>query len=215
MSPENFYHISLKLVGQRCLVVGGGTVAERKVKALLECGAKVIVVSPDLIQGLGERVTKGEILHKRRRFEPRDLDGMLLVISATDDKELNVRIAELCRKRGILVNVVDNPELSTFYVPASVRRRPICISVSTGGTSPLLARRIREYLESQIGPEFGELAVILGALREQMKKRFPEQEQRQQEWEKLLPENVIEQTKAGKLESIRKLVEECILSQSE
>ncbi|HHW41979.1 MAG TPA: bifunctional precorrin-2 dehydrogenase/sirohydrochlorin ferrochelatase [Syntrophomonadaceae bacterium] len=213
--PENFYHVSLKLGGQRCLVVGGGAVAERKVKSLLECRAKVTVVSPELVQGLSERVAKGELLHKNRGFEPHDLDGMLLVIAATDDEELNARVAELCRKRGIPVNVVDNPELSTFFVPASLRRGPICISVSTGGASPLMARRIREYLESQLGPELGELAVILGALREQMKKRFPEQEQRQREWEKLLPEKVIEQLDEKKLKSFRKLVEECILWQSE
>lgn len=206
---ENLYHVSLKLRDQQCLVVGGGTVAERKVGSLLEGGAKVTVVSPDLVQKLRERVAKGELLYRPHRFQPEDLDGMFLVIAATDDDELNAWVAELCRKRGILVNVVDNPEMSTFFVPASIRRGPVCISISTGGASPLLARRIREYLEPRLVPELGELALLLGMLREKMKRRFPEQEQRQKIWEKLLPDKVIEELDEEKLKLFRKLVEEC------
>lgn len=206
---ENLYHVSLKLRDQQCLVVGGGTVAERKVGSLLESGARVTVVSPDLVRELRDRVAKGELLYRPHRFQPEDLDGMFLVIAATDDDELNAWVAELCRKRGILVNVVDNPEMCTFFVPASIRRGPVCISISTGGASPLLARRICEYLEPRLVPEVGELALILGMLREKMRRRFPEQEQRQKIWEKLLPEKVIEELDEEKMKLFRKLVEEC------
>lgn len=206
---EGLYHISLKLKDQQCLVIGGGAVAERKVEALLECGAKVTVVSPDLAQRLRERVARGELLYKPRRFKPEDLDGMFLVIAATDDNKLNEWIAELCRKRGILVNVVDNPEMSTFFVPATIRRGPVCVSISTEGISPLLARRIREYLEPRLVPELGELAVILKGVRENIKQKFPDQARRQREWEKLLPERFLEELDSSKVEAFRRLVEEC------
>ncbi|MGB9792877.1 MAG: precorrin-2 dehydrogenase/sirohydrochlorin ferrochelatase family protein [Thermacetogeniaceae bacterium] len=206
---ERLYHISLKLRDQQCLVIGGGTVAERKVETLLECGAKVTVVSPDLVQKLRERVDRGELLYKRRKFKPEDLDGMFLVIVATDDSKLNERVAELCRKRGILVNVVDNPDMSTFFVPASIRRGPICVSISTGGASPLLAKRIREYLEPRLAPELGEVAVLLETAREKIKKRFPEQIQRLRELERLLPEKFLDGLDEEKLKSLRRLVEEC------
>lgn len=206
---ENLYHISLKLKDKQCLVIGGGAVAERKVEALLECGAKVTVVSPDLAQRLSERAARGELLYKRRRFMPEDLDGMFLVIAATDDNKLNESIAEMCKNRGILVNVVDNPEISTFFVPATIRRGPVCVSISTGGISPLLAKRMREYLEPRLMPELEELAAVLNGVREKIKQKFPEQAQRQREWERILPENFLEGLDKEKIEEFRRWVEKC------
>lgn len=206
---ESLYHISLKLKDKQCLVIGGGAVAERKVEALLECGAKITVVSPDLAQRLSKRAARGELLYKRRRFIPEDLDGMFLVIAATDDNKLNESIAEMCKKRGILVNVVDNPEISTFFVPATIRRGPVCVSISTGGISPLLAKRIREYLEPRLTPELEELAAVLNGVREKIKQKFPEQAQRQREWERILPENFLEGLDKEKIEELRRWVEKC------
>lgn len=211
----NGYQISLKLEGQPCLVVGGGLIAERKIKSLLECGADVTVVSPELSPELAAAASAGEFRYLRRGFRTSDLDGLFLVISATDEQEINHQIAGLCRKRGILVNVVDNPQLSTFFVTALVRRGPLSIGISTGGTSPLLARRLREYLESEIGPEFGELAVLLGKLREQVQTSYPDQAQRHQIWENILTRDTIDLIKSGQLDLFRKRVDACISSLSE
>jgi precorrin-2 dehydrogenase / sirohydrochlorin ferrochelatase len=167
----------------RCVVIGAGKVAARKVAGLLEAGARPIVISPELCPELCALEGCATILC--RPYQQGDLDGAFLVIAATDDRAINREIAETCRRRGILVNVVDRPELCTFTAPAVVRRGDLLIAIATGGRSPALARFLRETLESLIDPAYGELLAILGDLRDDIRSRVPRSEQRSV-WRELL-----------------------------
>jgi precorrin-2 dehydrogenase/sirohydrochlorin ferrochelatase len=152
------YSISLNLEGAKCLVVGGGNVAFRKVESLMASGATVKVVSPEVASEI-DALDGVEII--RRKFRVDDLEGIFLVISATDNREVNEQVADAARERGMLVNVVDVPDLCNFYVNAQVRRGDLTISVSTGGASPAMARRIREELEDRYGAEYAEFLSLM------------------------------------------------------
>jgi precorrin-2 dehydrogenase/sirohydrochlorin ferrochelatase len=160
-----YYPIFLDLAQRRCLVVGGRAVAERKVQGLLEAKAQVVVVCPSLTDILRLWAIKGVLTHRPRPFHDEDVEGCALVIAATDRGDVNAHIATTARRHGIWVNVVDTPDACDFIAPAVVRRGSLQIAISTGGKSPMLAKRLREGLEALIGPEYGELADILGAMR--------------------------------------------------
>jgi len=151
-----------------CLVVGGGAVGERKVQDLLTAGARVTVVSPELTPLLAELAAAGRIQAIAGDFDPKHLNGMVLVIGATDDQEVNREVSAAAQARGQLVNIVDQPALCTFIVPASVRRGPLTVAVSTGGASPALARQVREELEHLFGPDYGLYLQVLQALRDRV-----------------------------------------------
>jgi len=151
-----------------CLVVGGGAVGERKVRDLLAAGAKVTVVSRDLTPGLAELAAQERLTYIQGDFTPKHLDGMMLVIGATDDLMVNQRVSAAAQARGLLVNIVDAPELCTFIVPAQVRRGPLTIAVSTGGASPALARKVRQELEQHFGPDYGRYLRVMQAVRERV-----------------------------------------------
>jgi precorrin-2 dehydrogenase/sirohydrochlorin ferrochelatase len=149
-------------------VVGGGQVAERKVGRLLACGAQVAVVSRELTPRLAAWKGEGRIAHRDGLYDGACLEGACLAIGATDDAEVNGRIAADARCRGILVNIVDDPARCDFILPSVVERGDLQIAVSTGGKSPALARRLREELEERYGPEYAMLLSILGQLREKL-----------------------------------------------
>jgi len=151
--------------------VGGGQVALRKAKALLECGASVKVVSPELCDEMNDLARRSEMEVVPRGYETADLRGVLVVIAATNDTEVNKMVAAQAESRGLLVNVVDDPEKSVFIAPAYVRRGDVTIAVSTGGRSPALARKIRIRLESEYGPEYGLLVELLGQIRNDLKEK--------------------------------------------
>ncbi len=165
----NVYPICLVNLQERtCVVVGGGSVAERKVGALLECQARVIVISPTLTPGLHRWAEAGKLTHVARPYRDGDLEGAFLCIAATDDHAVNQQAWREGDARGVLVNTVDNASHSHFIVPAVVRRGDLTIAVSTGGHSPALAAKIKEKVASLFGPEYGDLLQILGDLRPQM-----------------------------------------------
>jgi precorrin-2 dehydrogenase/sirohydrochlorin ferrochelatase len=168
--PE-YYPLFLKLDAKRCLVVGGGAVAERKVQGLIQAGAAVVVVSPTLTATLCRWSGEGAITYVPRAFREEDVEGCALVIGATEYAEVNAQVATAARRRGILVNIVDTPELCDFIAPAVLRRGDVRIAVSTGGRSPTLAKRLRQGLEVLIGPEYGELAGLLGRLRTALRRQ--------------------------------------------
>ena len=151
-----------------CLVVGGGAVGERKVRDLMAAGARVTVVSRELTPGLAEMAAQGKIQAIRGDFSLDHLDGMFLVVGATDDQEVNRQVSAAAQARGLLVNIVDAPDLCTFIVPAQVRRGPLTIAISTGGASPALARKVREELEEIFGPDYGRYLRILQAVRDRV-----------------------------------------------
>ena len=165
MPMINYYPVFLALQGKLCLVVGGGDVAARKVASLLECGASVRVVSPTLLPELETLAGEGQITALRRPFTSADTTGASLVIAATNQPAVNRLVALDCRQKKIPVNVVDAPELCDFLVPATIRRGPLTIAVSTGGTLPAMARKIRRKLEEDFDQNYGLLLAALGSAR--------------------------------------------------
>jgi uroporphyrin-III C-methyltransferase / precorrin-2 dehydrogenase / sirohydrochlorin ferrochelatase len=156
------------------LVVGGGRVAERKIAALLAAGAQVRVGAPLLTAALTQQVEEGTIQHLAGTFQPAWLDDVWLVIAATDDRTLNARVAAQAHERRIFANVVDDPALSRFQVPAVVDRAPLTVAVSTGGAAPVIARRIRETLESELEHALGPLTALAQRHRARIAQRWPD-----------------------------------------
>lgn len=142
----------VKLTKRRCLVVGAGKTAQEKIPTLLRCGASVIVVAPAATRVIQGWAAENKIIWEQRRFEPRDLDGLFLVVVATPVKTLNRTVFELAQQRRILCNAVRDRSLSDFYYPAVVRRGPLQIAISTSGHSGALAQRLRKQFEAQFGP---------------------------------------------------------------
>jgi len=164
-----YYPIFLDLDGKRCLVVGGGEEATRKVQGLLDVGATVVVVSSTLTATLSVLTRRGVIQHEARPFRAEDVVGCALVIGAADEPAVHAAVAGACREHGILVNIVDTPDACDFIAPAVVRRGALQIAISTGGNSPTLAKRIRAQLEQMYGPEYAEILAWLGLRREHIR----------------------------------------------
>ncbi len=160
-----YYPIYLNIRGKKCVVVGGGQVALRKVRALLEHGANVEVISPDLYSELGRLVASGEIRVLNREYQTGDLKGAFIGIAATNNNELNRQVVEEAHRNAVLVNVVDDAEKSDFIVPSYLRRGDVAIAVSTNGRSPALARKIRTRLEKDFGDEYAALALLVDEVR--------------------------------------------------
>lgn len=176
-------HYTICLIGlntRRSIVIGGGIVAERKVKGLLSAGAHVKVISPQLTSDLQQKADSGEIELLKRRYQEGDLNDAHLVIAATNDPNVNQSVWVEAMRHGCLVNVVDDPQHSNFILPAVVQRGEISLAISTGGNSPALARRLRERIEQQIGPEYGILAELLGELRPEIVAEFSDGAERLQ-----------------------------------
>ena len=165
------YPVFLDVHGMRCLVAGGGPVACRKATALLEHGAVVTVVSPELCPEMKDLASDTEIHVIPGEYDSGNLQGVSLAIAATDSAEVNRRVAAEARERGVLVNVVDDLGSSGFIAPSYLRRGAVTIAISTGGASPALTRRIRTKLEAEFGPEYASLASLLSEVRTELKGR--------------------------------------------
>jgi len=159
------YPIFAVIDNQPCLVVGGGAVGERKVADLMAAGARVTVVSRTLPPELAALASRGEISYLPEDFREAQVEGMALVMAATDDPEVNARVSAAAQARAIWVNVADAPEYCTFIVPAQVRRGELTLAISTGGASPALARQVREELQQHFGPEYGPYLDLLQRVR--------------------------------------------------
>jgi siroheme synthase-like protein len=170
----SYYMACVDLRGRDVLVVGGGRVALEKVHGLLECEARVTVVAPAVV----DELARLPVRVVRRAFGPVDVHGRLLVIAATNDRDVNRRVSAACAERATLCNVADDPELCSFILPALVRRDPIVVGVSTGGASPALAQRLRDRIAELVRPEHAELAVRLEELRPWAKRELPTYEAR-------------------------------------
>jgi precorrin-2 dehydrogenase/sirohydrochlorin ferrochelatase len=173
MLQTTFYMACLKLTGRRCLVVGAGSVGLEKVEGLLACDAAVHVMAPDACDDVRELARAGDVEWSQRPFEPGDLAGHFLAIAATDDTEVNIRVFEEAERRAMLCNVVDVPPLCSFILPAIVRQGPIAVAISTAGTSPALAKRMKREVADLFGPEYGELAELLNDARGWAKATLP------------------------------------------
>ena len=176
----------LDLEGRSALVVGGGRVAREKVEGLLECGARVTVVAPEIDPALDR--TGVELV--RRDYRTTDLDGRFLVVAATSTEDVNRRVFREAEARGLLCNVVDVPDLCSFILPAVHRQGPIAVAVSTGGASPALAQRLRDDVAEVVGPRHAALAGELRALRPWAKERYPTYEARRDFFQALVAERL-------------------------
>ena len=179
----NYFPVFFDLTGQKVLIVGGGEVALRKVTLLERTGALITLVAPEIEPELQERAAAGKLQLAPREFAPEDLDGVRLVIVATSRRAVNRWIANLSESRNIPVNVVDDREASRFIVPAIIDRDPVLVAISTGGTSPVLARRLRERLEALIPARIGELASWLKALRRTTRQKLRNTDERRRFFE--------------------------------
>jgi uroporphyrin-III C-methyltransferase / precorrin-2 dehydrogenase / sirohydrochlorin ferrochelatase len=179
----NYFPVFFDLTGQKVLIVGGGEVALRKISMLERTGALITVVAPDVAPELMALAAAGTLKLSIREFEPPDLDGARLVIVATSRRAVNRWIATLSESRNIPVNVVDDAHASRFIVPAIIDRDPVLVAISTGGTSPVLARRLRERLEALIPARIGELATWLKALRRVSRRKLRDTDERRRFFE--------------------------------
>lgn len=194
-----YYPINLQISGQLCMVVGGGSVAERKITALLTAGGRVTVVSPVLTGQLLLLAANNKITHIERSYCQGDCKGFFIVICATDSSAVNEQIAAESRGYGALVNVVDAPELGNFTVPSQLSRGDLLLTVSTGGKSPAFAKRIREELQEYYGPEYGTYLELVAQVRAQMKSQLETSKERETFWQKKLDEEVIVLLKEGRM----------------
>ncbi|TCW41059.1 precorrin-2 dehydrogenase/sirohydrochlorin ferrochelatase family protein [Laceyella sacchari] len=194
---KKYYPMMVDINGLRCLVVGGGKVAERKTRGLLDAGALVTVVSPKLTPQLAQWADTGEIEWRRRLYRREDHEGCRLVIAATDQAEVNVQIRHEADARGQWVNVIDHPELCTFTVPATVTRGKLCIAVSTGGASPSLAQTIRDQLASMYGEEYELHLELLQEMRGIIQQRVPVPKERYRLMKELAGEEWLEECRAN------------------
>src|SRR5512134_1783550 len=201
--------IFLKLKGEPCAVIGGGGIAARKVALLLDAGARVTVTAPQLCAPLAELAQQGRIEHRPTAFGRAVLAGVVLVIAATDQREVNAEVSRLARDQRILVNVVDDPELCSFILPAIVDRSPVVIAVSTGGASPVLARLLRARVESLIPAGYGQLAKLAQRFRERVKRALPVPSRRPF-WERMLQGPIAELVFSGRIRQAEEELERAL-----
>lgn len=201
-----YYPINLDIKNRSVLVVGGGGVGSRKVKTLLSCGARVTVVSREVSAQLQALAASGEIRLEQRSYQSDDLDGMFLVIGATNDEKLNRQISSDAEQLNTLCNIADRPEVCNFILPSIVHRDDLVITISTSGKSPALAKKLRKDLEKQFGEEYGKLLRLMGTIRKKLLRQAHEPEAHKPIFEQLINSDLIGMIKENKLEDINALL---------
>ncbi len=201
-----YYPVNLDVRNRKCLVVGGGNIGTRKVETLLKCGAKVTVVCLSATGALHELADEGSIHLIKREYESGDLDGMFLVIGATDDEELNRKIHADAERLNKPCNIVDRPEVCSFIVPAIISRGDLVIAISTSGKSPAFAKKLRKDLEREFGKEYEVFLRLMGSIREKILRENIPPETRKAIFEKLAGSKLPELIRDGKKEDIDRLI---------
>jgi precorrin-2 dehydrogenase/sirohydrochlorin ferrochelatase len=203
----HYYPIFLKVENRACLVVGGGEVGARKVQTLLRCGASVGVVSPEVVPWLAEKVHEGAVDMVGTHYEEHQLRGRFLVIAATDDVELNCRIAHDAEKRGLLCNVVDYPREGNFILPALVQRGALTLAISTSGQSPALARQIRQDLEQRFGVEYADFLQLMGAVRSRLLAESQDSTANKEKFDQLVQSALLDLVRRRDKEGVERLLQ--------
>ncbi len=209
MLDTPFYIACLKLSGRRCVVVGGGDIGLEKVEGLLACDGEVTLIAPDAIEPLRELADEGSIQWERRSYAgPADLEGVFMVIAATNDTDVNISVYEDAERRAMLVNVVDVPPLCNFILPAIVRSGPLAIAISTAGASPALAKRIRNEIADEYGQPYARLAVLLNDVRGWAKGTLPTYQDRKEFFESIVngDPDPVELLRRGEEDAVRDLI---------
>ena len=164
-----YYPVYLNLRGRRCVIIGGGTVAEGKIARLLDSGARICVVSPDATPGIRRFAADGSVRWEQRNYRDGDLKGAFIAIAATNVREVNRRIFEEANERGVMLNAVDDPPNCSFIAPSIVQRGPVTLAISTGGVSPALARKLRESLQSSDDLAWADLSGAMAVARSHLR----------------------------------------------
>ncbi len=206
--PPKYYPIMADVTDAACVVVGGGPVAWRKIAGLVDCGARVVVVSPDGVPELETAAAIGAVVWHRRRYRSGDLAGAALAFAATNDAAVNAAVREEARREGVLLNAAYDADQGNFLVPSVVRRGRLVLAVSTSGSSPKLARRIAAELERTYGPEYGPYTELLERLRAFALASGADEERRLRALGALLETNALERLGGGA--SLEEVESECI-----
>jgi precorrin-2 dehydrogenase/sirohydrochlorin ferrochelatase len=201
-----YYPIYLDIKDRDCLVVGGGSVGTRKVLTLLECGANVTAVSEAVSEKLHQLSNNDLIILKERPFQISDLDDRFLVVGATDNQELNYRIHAEAERRGLLCNIADRPESCNFILPSIVNRGDLIIAISTSGTSPAFAKKLRKQLEGEFGDEYTEFLRLMGAIRKKLLNGNHEPEAHKHLFEQLIERDLVKMIKNSDMDNINSVL---------
>lgn len=205
------YPVLLNLKNKKCVVIGGGIVAERKVRALLETGAIITIISPELTENLRRFAEEKNITHLARDYETGDLEFSYIAFGATSDIKTNEKIFQEAAENRVLVNIADKPEKCSFFVPSVVKRGDLSIAISTDGKSPALAKHLREKLEKQIGPEYGQYLEMLSEFRQSAKEKYTNSPAKiDKAFQKVFRSEALELISHGDVSQAKKRMAECI-----
>ncbi len=204
MGAGAYYPLFADLHGRRCVVVGGGMVAQRKVTTLLDYGAAITVVSPTATKRLLADARQGRVRYLARAFRQTDLRRAWLVYAATDDQRVNERVYRTATRLRVFANVVDQKPLCSFIAPAIVKRGDLVIAISTGGMSPAVAKRLRRELTAHVGVDYARMLKLLGSLRGVAKSRLPTFQARRRYFDRLVGGRVFKLVRAGKTSAARR-----------
>lgn len=191
------YPVFLDLRDRPCTVFGGGHLAEEKVRGLLAVHAAVTVIAPSLTPALAELVAEGRVTHRPRGYEPGDLEGTCLVISCEQTPDRAEAIWQEALQRNVLINTLDDVPRCQFIAPSIVRRGDLAIAISTGGKAPVLAVRLRQWLEGQLGEEYARFLSLAGSVRGALARRFPDFGTRRELWYRLVDSDVLDLLRRG------------------
>lgn len=205
-----FYPINLDVRGRRCLVVGGGSVGARKARSLSDCGATVIVVSPETDRALEALADAGCVTLERRPYRSSDLADVFLALAATDNADINRQVGEDARRLSVLCNIADRPEDCDFTLPARVVRGDLVITVSTSGKSPALAKKLRKKLQDQFGPEYTVGLRLLGAVRERLLTAGHDPETHKQLFRGFVEGGMIQLLQENRIDAVDRLLTEAL-----
>ena len=205
-----YYPVYLDIQNRKCLVVGGGSVGTRKVMTLMDCGASVTVVSPDFTTQLFQLADTRAIKLKKRPYRSSDIDGMFLVIGATNNEELNRQISEDAQRLNKLCNIADRPEACNFILPSFINRGDLIIAISTSGKSPALSKKLRKDLENEFGQEYAEFLRLMEVIRQRLLSKNRDSKTHKYLFEQLISRGLIEMIKNQKEEEINSLLFEIL-----
>lgn len=211
--------LMVNLKDKKCVLIGGGSVAARKAKTLVTAGAFVTVISPALHYELNtlicetnepRHVATGRVSYHRRAFQPGDTAGAFLVVAATNNKEVNRLVYDEAKNHAALINVVDQPELCSFTFPAVIERGPLQIAISTSGTSPALAKKIRQQLEQTFGPEYEPYLQRMADLRKEILHKVNDPDKRKQLFNQIIEANLQSLYKAGDCQQVEQRIRDLL-----
>lgn len=203
-----YYPVNLSLENKKCVVLGAGAVALRKVRRLWECGGRILVIAERMGPQLKKLFRNKKIVFKNKKADLKDLTGAHLVVAATDDRKLNALVSAYCLRKNILVNVVDSPQECNFILPAVLRRGNLSISVSTDGLSPALAKKIRKGIQKKFGPEYAKLLRLSKEFRAAALKKIKDARKRKLFFQKISGRPILNLLKKNKLAQARKKINE-------